>query len=149
MGTAAASGLSIGAAGLKGYGDILSSQGIAAGDTFKAQLLEQNAQRGQVAAVQTGAALSQRLAQTLGNIDAMRAAAHTDPTSPTTAAYREAQEERGLSQKAIAVDQILAQSRQEQEEAAYLHSASKTALMSGYIGAGADIFGAVGKAFTS
>jgi hypothetical protein len=146
MGQNAGPVASVGSAGLKSYGDILSAQGTAAGDVFKAQMLEQNAQRGKVAAVQTGAAMSARLANTLGNIDAMRAASHGDPTSPTAAAYRNQQEQLGLSQKAIAVDQILAQSRQEENEAAYLRSAGKSALMSGYIGAGADFLGAAAKA---
>jgi hypothetical protein len=149
MSEPAASAASIGGAGLKAYGDILSSQGVAAGDTFKAQMLEMNAKRGQVAAVQTGAALSARLSQTLGNIDTMRAASHSDPTSPTAAAYRDQQEQLGLSQKAIAVDQILAQSRQEQDEAAYLRRAGKYALTQGYISAGADVLGGAAKAFGS
>jgi hypothetical protein len=143
-----ASGLSIAGAGLGAYGDILKGQGTAAGDTFKANMLEVNAQRGQVAAVETGADLSTRLTQTIGNIDAMQSAAHTDITSPTAAAVRDTQEQRGLTQKSIAVDQIMAQSQQEEAEAAYLRSAGKTALLSGEIGAGADILGAVGKAVT-
>jgi hypothetical protein len=143
-----ASVASVGGAGLKAYGDITSAQGVAAGDTFKAQMLEQNAQRGQVAAVQTGAAMSAKLAQTLGNIDAVRAASHSDITSPTAAAYRNQQEQLGLSQKAIAVDQILAQSRQEEDEAAYLRRAGKFALTQGYISAGADVLSGAAKAFT-
>jgi hypothetical protein len=45
----------------------------------------------------------------------------------------------------IAVDNILAQSRQQEAEAAYLRSAGKSALLSGYIRAGADLLGAVGQ----
>jgi hypothetical protein len=40
--------------GLGAYGTILSSQGVAAGDTFKIASLDAAAQRGRVAAVQTG-----------------------------------------------------------------------------------------------
>ncbi len=144
--SAGASGFSIAGAGLSAYSDILKGQGVAAGDTFKAEVLEQNAQRGQVQAAEVGADMSRKLSIDLGNIDAMRAAAHTDITSPTGAAIRDNAENIGLTQKSIAVDQIMAQSRQEQDEAAYLRSASKTALLSGDIGAGADIFGALGKA---
>ena len=65
------------------YGDDESGVGKAAGATYRAQTLEANAQRARVSAVQTGAAESQQLATTLGNIaDAVRAAAHGDPTSP-------------------------------------------------------------------
>jgi hypothetical protein len=141
-----AAGSSIAAAGLSAYGEILKSQGVAAGDTFKANILEENAGRGQVHAAETGADMSRKLSLDLGNIDAIRAAAHTDPTSPTGAAIRDNAENIGLTQKSIAVDQIMAQSRQEQDEAAYLRSASKSALLSGDISAGADILSALGKA---
>jgi hypothetical protein len=140
---------SITGGGLAAYGDIYKSQGVAAGDIFKAQRLEENAQRGKVAAVETGADLSTRLATTLGNIDAMRAAGRGDPTSPTAAAYRDMTEQRGLSQKAIAIDQILAQSRQQEAEAVYLRSAAKSALLAGKISAGADVAAAIGKALTA
>jgi hypothetical protein len=78
-----AAGTSIVGAGLSAYSDILSSQGTAAGENYKAAALENAAQRGKVAAAQTGASASEKLARDLGNIDAVRAAANTDPTSPT------------------------------------------------------------------
>jgi hypothetical protein len=151
MGTAAgpaAAVTSIAGAGLSAYGDILKGQGEQAGDVFKAKTLENAAQRGQAAAVETGADYSRKLAIDLGNIDTVRAAAHTDPTSPTGAAIRDYHEQVGLTQKSIAVDNILAQSRQEQDEAAYLRQAGKTALLSGYIGAGADLLKGVGAGLT-
>ena len=140
MGSPAASGFSVAGAGLSAYGDIVRAQGIQAGDVFKANVLQENAQRGRVAAVETGAQFSQKLASDLGNIDAIRAAAHTDPTSPSGAAVRDYHEQIGLTQKAIAVDTLMAQSRQQDAEAQYLRQAGKSALMSGYISAGADIF---------
>jgi hypothetical protein len=86
-----AAGSSIAGAGLQAYGEILKSQGVAAGDTFKADVLEQNGARGDVAAVQTGGDFTRKLNIDLGNIDAMRAAVHTDPTSPTGAAIRDSE----------------------------------------------------------
>jgi hypothetical protein len=141
-----ASGLSIAGAGLSAYGDVLKGQGVAAGENYKADMLEVNAQRGQVAAVETGADLSTKLTNTLGNIDAIQAASHADPTSPTAAAISDTTEQRGLAQKSIAVDQIMAQSQQEESDAAYLRSSSKYALLGGDLTAGADILGALGKA---
>jgi hypothetical protein len=141
---AGASGFSIAGAGLGAYGDILKGQGEQAGDVFKAKMLENAAQRGQVAAVETGADYSRKLASDLSNIDTIRAAAHTDPRSPTGAAVRDYHEQVGLTQKSIAVDNVLAQARQEADEAAYLRQAGKTALLSGYIGAGADILKGIG-----
>lgn len=143
---AGASGASIAGAGLQAYGDILKGQGLAAGDIFKAENLEQNAERGKVHAVEAGADFSRKLSTDLGNIDAIRAASHTSPTSPTGAAIRDTAENIGLTQKSIAVDQIMAQSRKDQDEAAYLRSASKYALFGGELSAGADILGSLGKA---
>jgi hypothetical protein len=134
-----ASGTSLASAGLKTYGDYLSSRGKAAGDIYRAQTLELNAQRGRASAMQTGAAESEQLAATLGHIDAVRAAAHGDPTSPMAAAYRGQQEQLGLTKKAIDVDNILAQARQDDSDAAYLRSASKYALLGGDVAMGADV----------
>jgi hypothetical protein len=148
MGAAAAAGpgISIASLGLSAYSDVLKGEGVQQGDIFKADMLEQNAQRGQVAALQTGADMTRKLATDLGNIDAIRAASHTDPSSPTGAAIRDTNEQFGLTQKSIAVDNIMAQARQQEDEAAYLRSAGKSALLSGYISAGASLFGAVGQA---
>jgi hypothetical protein len=98
-----------------------------------------------VAAAQTGATASERLAADLGNIDALRAAAHSDPTSPTSAAVRDLHESLGLTQKSSADDQIMAQSAQEESDAAYLRSASKYALLAGELGAGATLLGGIGQ----
>jgi hypothetical protein len=46
----------------------------------------------------------------------------------------------------IEVDNINAQSNQEAADAAYMRSAAKTALLSGYIGAGAGLLGGLGQA---
>lgn len=146
MGSAAGSAISIGGAGLSAYSDVVKAEGVQQGDIFKADILEQNAKRGQVAAVQTGADYTRKLATDLGNIDAIRAAAHTSPGSPTGAAIRDTHEQLGLTQKSIAVDNILAQSRQQEAEAAYLRSAGKSALLSGYLSAGASLLKGIGPA---
>jgi hypothetical protein len=61
-------------------------RGVAAGDNYKAASLENAARRGRVAAVQIGASASEKIFSDLANIDAVGAAAHTDPTSPAGAA---------------------------------------------------------------
>jgi hypothetical protein len=143
-----AGGASIGALGLSAYSDVLKGEGTQAADVYKAASLEASAQRGRVAAVQTGAKETIALDNTLGMIDSVRAAAHADPTSPTGAAIRDWNETLGLTKKSIDVDNILAQSRQEMDDAAYLRSAGKQALTMGYVGAGTDIFAALSKAAT-
>jgi hypothetical protein len=63
------------------------------------------------------------------------------PTRPrrTGAAVRDWTETLGNTKKAIDVDQLMQQSRQEETDAAYLRQAGKTALLSGYISAGSDV----------
>jgi hypothetical protein len=141
-----ASGASIASAGLKAYGDYMEGAGKAEGAKYRAATLEANAQRARVQAVQTGAAESMQLAQTLGHIDAVRAAAHGDPTSPMAAAYRDQQEEFGLTKKSIDIDNIMQQSRQDESDAAYLRTSAKYALLGGEIAAGSDVLSAMSKA---
>jgi hypothetical protein len=135
--------MSLASAGLSAYSTILSSQGTASGDQYQAAKLEQAATYGDLKAVQTGGQMTRNLNQTLGNIDAVRAAANTDPTSPTGAAYRDFQENIGDENKSITVDSILAQSNQERSDAAYYRSAASNALLSGEASAAGGLFGAI------
>jgi hypothetical protein len=139
MGAAAggASGLSLAGLGFSAASSILNASGTAAADTFKAEQLERTAEYGELKATQTSAQLTRNLATTLGNIDAVRAAARTDPTSPTGAAVRDFTQQVGTEQKNITVDSIEAQAQMDEANAAYLRSASSTALLSGVLGAGA------------
>ena len=147
MGLPAAAGVaSVGALGLKAYGDVVRGEGEQAADIYRAQSLENAAARGRVAAVQTGAAESIKIASDLGNVDAIRAASHTDPTSPTGAAVRDWHEQLGLTKKAIDVDNIMAQAQQQQADAAYLRTAGKAALQGGYLSAGVDVLSGLAKA---
>jgi hypothetical protein len=136
-----AAGFSLASTGFTAEGDILKgksaelqAQGVSAADTFKAEELERAAEYGDLKAVQTSAQMTRNLNVTLGNIDAIRAAAHTDPTSPTGAAYRDMVEEVGGEQKGITVESILAQSQEDVANAAYLRQASGRALLAGDIG---------------
>jgi hypothetical protein len=144
--SAGASGSSLASTGFKVYGDITSAQGKAAGARYRATTLLEAAQRARVSAAQTGASESEQLTQTLGNIDAHRAAAHGDPTSPMAAAYRDSQEDLGLTKKTIDVDNIQQQARQDESDAAYLQSTAKYALLGGYVSAGSDIASSLAKA---
>jgi hypothetical protein len=139
MGTAAASGMSLAATGLQAYGDYEKGVGNKAGDEFRAAQLEQAAQYGELKAKQTGAQLTRNLNITLGNIDAVRAAARTDPTSPTGAAVRDYTEQVGTEQRGIEVSNILAQVRQNEADAAYLRYAGNRALLAGEVAAAGDV----------
>jgi hypothetical protein len=161
--SAAAMGFSLASTGFTAEGDILKgksaqlqAQGVSAADTFKAEQLERAAEYGDLKAAQTAGQMTRNLNVTLGNIDAIRAAAHNDPTSPTGAAYRGMVEEVGGEQKEITVSSILAQSQEDVASAAYLRQASGRALLAGDIGqatagiaATADILKGIAGAFGS
>jgi hypothetical protein len=135
----AAGGSSLASIGLSAYATILQSEGTAKADEFQAAKLENAATYGELKAVQTGGQMTRSLNNTLGNIDAVRAAANADPTSPTGAAVRDNAEAIGTEQKGIVVNSILAQSRQDRADAAYYRSAAEDALFAGKVGAAAGI----------
>jgi hypothetical protein len=139
----AAAGSSISSVGLQTYATLLQAQGTATADTFQADRLTTAAKYGEVKADQTGAQATRNLTTTLGNIDAVHAAAHSDPSSPTGAAFRDNQEMIGNQQRGIAVGNIDAQNLQDLNDAACYRQASNSALLSGDISAAAGVFKAV------
>lgn len=139
----AAAGGSIASIGLQTYATLLKAQGTATADTYQADRLEKAAEYGDLKATQTGAQMTRNLNTVLGNIEAVRAAANTDPTSPTGIAVRDNQEAIGNEQRGITVGNIQAQSAQQRSDAAFYRQASSDALLSGDISAGADIFKSV------
>jgi hypothetical protein len=130
---AAAGGMSLAAMGFTMLGEYTSSRGTAAAEKFRAEELEQQAQYGDLKATQTNAQMTERLAVTLGHIDAVRAAAHTDLSSPTGAAVRGEREMLGTEAKEVTVENILQQSRMDEANAAYMRSNASNALLSGDI----------------
>lgn len=135
----AASGLSLASTGLQAFSSIESAEGTKSADDYKAEQLDRAATYGELKAVQTAGQMTRNLNMTLGNIDAVRAAGHTDPTSPTGAAVRNQIEGIGTEQKNIRVDSLNAQAQEDEANAAYLREAGKQAMMAGEIGAGAGI----------
>ena len=145
MGQAAAGGLSLAATGFKMLGDYTSSRAEAGADVYKSELLEQQAEFGRLKATQTNAQMTRNLAVTLSHVDAVRAAMHTDPTSPTGAAVRGEMEATGQMRKDITVENILQQTRMDEANAAYMRSQVSNALLSGDIAMLGDAFsGAAG-----
>jgi Apolipoprotein L len=142
----AATGLAAGGAGLGAVSSLLQAQGTSSADIYKAEQLERAAQYGDLKATQTGAEMTRNLNIKLGNIDAIRAASRDDPTSPTGAAVRDYTQEVGTEQKNITVDSILAQSQEDESNAAYLRSLSSTALLSGDLSAIGGLLGKGGLA---
>jgi len=139
MGDAAksASNLSMAGVGLSMGSQLLKGIGGFEADKYQSERLERAAEIGRLKATQTSAQMTERLNTTLGNIDAIRAAAHTDPTSPTGVAVREYQEKLGERARDITVGNIEAQVAQDEADAAYFRHAGSIALLGGGIGAGA------------
>jgi hypothetical protein len=123
----------------KAQADTFKAEGESQGDTYQAERLDVAAQYGDLKATQTSGQMTRNLNTTLGNIDAVRAAAGTDPTSPTGAAVRDNQEFIGNTNKEITVGNINAQTEQERSDAAYYRTASANALISGQLASSSDM----------
>jgi len=126
--------VALGSMALKAGGSVLGGVGTANADTYKAQELDLASQEGTLKATQTNAGLTRNLSNTLANIDAVRASAHTDITSPTGAAVRGQTEATASDNKGIQVGSIMAQASEDAAGAAYMRSASSTALLGGLAG---------------
>ena len=144
MGISTAGAISLASVGLQAGGAVLKGVGQSTGDTFQAEEATRKAEYAGLEASQKNAQMTRNLGITLGNMDAIRAAAKTNPTSPTGAAVRDYTEQVGTEQKDIAVDSLLAQQQMDEANAAYLRSASTTALLSGDIGAAGSVFQGLG-----
>lgn len=117
-----------------------------AADQAQADRLDRAAQYGKAAAEETNAQLSENLNVQLGNIDAVRAAAHSDPSSPAGQALRDRAEYMGDRAKAIQVGNITAKAAQDKADADYMRQAGAYALKVGGIGANAAMLGGVAGA---
>jgi hypothetical protein len=143
---AGATGGSLASVGLEAYATMLKGQSVADADEFQAAKLDQAATYGDLKADQTGAAMSRSLNQTLGNIEAVRAAARADPLSPTGQAILDEQEQLGTEARTTTVNSIKAQSNQQRADANYYRKAGSDALLSSEISAGAGIAKGIGSA---
>ena len=130
--------MSLAATGFKMLGDYTSSRAMAGADVYQSELLEQQAEYGRLKAMQTNAQLTRNISVTLSHVDAVRAAMHTDPTSPTGAAVRGEMEATGQMRKDITVENILQQTRMEEANAAYMRSQVSNTLLQGDISMFAD-----------
>jgi hypothetical protein len=138
--------LSIAGLGLTAVSQGIAAQGTATADQFKAEQLDQAAQYGELKATQTNAQMTQNLVNTLGNIDAVRAAAHTDPTSPTGSSVREYVEETADMQKSAKVGAITEQANMDEANAQYMRQAASSALLGGDLGIAGTVLSAAAKA---
>ena len=130
-----------GAVGILDSDLLLQAQGTANRFVFQAEGSSQTAATyGDLKAVQTGGQMTRNLNNTLGNIDAVRAAANTRPEfADGRRIPRQCEESIGNQQKTITVNSILQQSLQDRNDAAYYNSAASNALFAGDIATAAGI----------
>ena len=145
----AAAATSIAGAGLNAYATTLKGEGENAASVMRAAQLERAAEYGKLAAKETGAQLSEQLAVTLGNIDAVRAAGRADPTSPTTAAIRErttyiAERERTTKER-----NLVAQAEEDEASARYLRQAGRYAISTSRVAAAGQLLSGASGAVRS
>lgn len=146
MGAAAlAGGSSIASLGLTAMGAVMKGEGEKSADDFRADQAEQAARFGREQADLTDVTMRERLNTTLANIDSIRAAAHIDPTSPTTTAVEEWQRTLSDRQRTAAVVSQKAQADSDEASAAYLRKAGDFALTQSYIGAAGGVLSGVAK----
>lgn len=141
----AAGGASLVSLGLGAFGTIMKGQGVKAADDFKAAQAEQAAEFGRLQATLTDTTMRERLNTVIGNIEAVRAAGHVDPTSPSVGAVEDWQTKISDRQR-IAQDVTLrSQAASDDAAAAYLRKAGDFAVTQSYLQAGTDIAGGYAK----
>jgi len=141
----AASGLSIASLGFAAAGSIAKGYGTQAADEFQADRATRAAELGRTQAALTDVTYRENLNTTLGNIDAIRAAVHIDPTSPTTVALRDYNTKISDRQRMAAVGSLREQASADEAGATYLREAGDYAVKMGYLDAAVKIAGGVGK----
>ncbi len=130
---------SIASIGMSVAGDITKGKATQAADEFQADRATRAAQFGEMQATLTDTTDRENLNTTLGNIEAIRSAAHIDPTSPTTAALMDRSEQLSNRQRMAAVGSIKAQNAEDLASADYLRKAGDFAVTQSYLSAGTDI----------
>lgn len=144
----AAAGLAGGSAALGAVSTIMKGEGTQAADDMQADQLTQAAQFGETQAKLTDTTMRQNLTTTLGNIEAVRAAANVDPNSPTSVAMMDQSTQRSDMQRMAAVGSIRQQDETDIASSDYLKQAGDFAVTQSYIGAAAGVATAAAKAFT-
>lgn len=136
---------SIAGLGLDAYSKYSRGEGEQASQEFLAARDERSAEIGRIKANQTDTQLRDELRTTLSGIDATRAAAGIDMTSPTTFALKAEEERISDRARTIKTGSILAQAEEDEMTAAYRRRVGRSALAGGALSAGASLLSGFGK----
>lgn len=121
---------------------IMQGEGEQAADDYKAAKAKRAAEYARTAATQTDAQMRENLNVQLANIDAIRAAGHADPSSPTSIAIKDRTSMIGDRSRNIQVGNIMAQAAQDEADSQYFKEAGQFAMTMGVVN---GIAGATGK----
>ena len=127
--------LTLGQVGFGAAGAIAKGAGDAAGYRHAEDKAQRMALAARTAADETDAQLREELTTTLGNIEAIRAAANIDPTSPTGLAIMDEEQRVSDRQRRIKVGSLKAQATQYDRDAAFYGSMAGPALGLGFLNA--------------
>lgn len=147
LGGSPAGALSIASLGLGVFSSLSKGSATKASDDFQADKAERAADFGKLQAGLTDSVMREQLNTTLSNIEVIRAASHTDPTSPTGAAIESYDSKIANRQRTTALLNINSQVSEDEASANYLRQAGDFAVSQSYLDAGVKVAGAVGKAF--
>lgn len=136
---------SLASIGMSAASSVMKGAATSSADKMQADRLEQAAQYGKVQAAQTAAKDTENLSIKLDNIDAVRAAQNSDPSSPTTAAIRSRTSYLANEDQSIQVGNIMAQVNEDQASSAYYNSAASYAMTMGDVGAAANLAKGIGS----
>lgn len=141
----AAGALSVASSGLSIVSGFMKGEGDEAAANYQSEKLKRAAEFARTSASQTDAQMRENLNIQLSNIDAVRAAAGADPTSPTTAALRDRTAEIGDRARSIRVGNIMAQASQDEADARYAEQAGQFAYKMDVLGGFTDAAGTLAK----
>ncbi|MEJ0095767.1 MAG: hypothetical protein WDN46_20875 [Methylocella sp.] len=141
-----ASALSLLSTGLGVFGAIQQGNANAQGAEFQAQQAERASQFGQIKALQTSTFMSRNLQTSIDNIQAVRASANVEGNSPTGEAIENNVRTTGQQQISQKVQNIDAQSQQDQDAAAFYTQSANNALLGGFLGGAGKALGGLASA---
>lgn len=152
-----AAGLSALSSGLSIFGSLSGgnpNRGQAEGDVYQAFTERLQAHQGHTKAAQTNTAMSEHLTDVLANISAVRAAANTDPLSPTGAAITNRVHAQGDQDISRTVSNINQEADQHMFASYFYEDAAKRAIeagnksqMAGLLSGVSGLIGGLGGAF--
>lgn len=131
--------------GFQVAGSVAGAYGQKQGADQAAYAAQRRVEAGKLKALQTDTALREELASTIGNIEAVRAAANTNPNSPTIMAIKQNTRGRMDEDRKRQVGNIESQVAQDQAAVRFYRSYGRRAMVGGLLTAGGQLASAGAK----